>query len=139
MTDIDPATQAQRAREDGSPSVGQLVGQATQELSLLMRQEIALAKTELKQEAIKAGRAYGMLGGAGFAGYMVLLFASIAAWWALATVIPNGWAALVVTVIWAIIGAILYQTGRRQMRQVHPVPERTTETLKEIPETLKRR
>jgi tetrahydromethanopterin S-methyltransferase subunit C len=136
--DIDPAAQAQRAREDGSPTVGQLVGQATQELSLLMRQEIALAKTELKQEAIKAGRAYGMLGGAGFAGYMVLLFASIAAWWALATVIPNGWAALVVTAIWAIIGAVLYQAGRREMRQVHPMPERTAETLKELPETLKR-
>jgi Putative Actinobacterial Holin-X, holin superfamily III len=120
-------------------SVGQLVGQATQELSLLMRQEIALAKTEIKQEALKAGRAWGMFGGAGFAGYMVLLFASIAAWWALATVIPNGWAALCVTALWAIIGAVLYQLGRRQARQIHPMPERTAETLKELPEALKPR
>ena len=44
-------------------------------------QVIALAKAELKQEALRAGRPWGMLGGAGFAGYMVLLFASIAAWW----------------------------------------------------------
>ena len=137
--DMDPASYAQRARENGTASVGQLVGQATQEMSLLMRQEIALAKAELKREALKAGRGYGLLGGAGFAGYMVILFASIAAWWALATVIPNGWAALIVAVVWAIIGAILYQAGRRQARQVHPMPERTAETLKEIPETLKPR
>ena len=46
----------------------------------LMRQEIALAKAEVREEAVKAARAGGMLGAAGFAGYMVLLFASIAAW-----------------------------------------------------------
>jgi tetrahydromethanopterin S-methyltransferase subunit C len=127
----------ENGRDLADASVGQLVGLAAQDLSTLMRQEIALAKAEMKREAIKAGRAYGMFGGAGFAGYMVLLFASIAAWWGLATVVPNGWAALIVTAIWAVIGAILYQAGRRQMRQVHPIPERTTETLKEIPDALK--
>jgi Putative Actinobacterial Holin-X, holin superfamily III len=127
----------QEARDLSQATVGQLVGEATQDLSLLMRQELALAKTELRQEAMKAGKAYGMLGGAGFAGYMVLLFASIAAWWGLATVVPNGWAALIVTAAWAVIGAVLYRSGRRQMREVHPVPQRTTETLKELPETLK--
>ena len=125
------------ARDLSDASVGQLVGLAAQEVSTLMRQEIALAKAELKQEAVKAGRAWGMFGGAGFAGYMVLLFASIAAWWGLATVVPNGWAALIVTAIWAVIGAVLYQAGRSRMREVHPVPERTAETLKELPEALK--
>jgi tetrahydromethanopterin S-methyltransferase subunit C len=129
--------QDENGRDLSDASVGQLIGLAAQDLSTLMRQELALAKTEMKREAVKAGRAYGMLGGAGFAGYMVLLFASIAAWWGLATVVPNGWAALIVTAIWAVIGAILYQAGRRQMRQVHPVPERTTETLKELPDALK--
>jgi tetrahydromethanopterin S-methyltransferase subunit C len=125
------------ARDLAGASVGELVGLAAQDLSILMRQEIALAKAEVKQEAVKAGGAYGMFGGAGFAGYMVLLFASIAAWWGLATVVPNGWAALIVTAIWAVIGAVLYQAGRRRMRRVHPVPERTAETLKELPEALK--
>jgi tetrahydromethanopterin S-methyltransferase subunit C len=123
--------------ESGSASLGQLLGEVTKDLSTLMRQEVALAKAEIRQDATKAGKGAGMLGGAGFAGYMVLLFASIAAWWGLATVVPNGWAALIVTAIWAVIGAILYQAGRRQMRQVHPIPERTTETLKEIPDALK--
>jgi hypothetical protein len=134
-----PPRPDEAGRDLAGASVGQLVGLAAQDLSLLMRHEIALARAELKQEAVKAGRAWGMFGGAGFAGYMVLLFASIAAWWGLATVVPNGWAALIVTAIWAVIGAVLYQAGRSRMRQVHPVPERTAETLKEIPEALKPR
>jgi hypothetical protein len=130
-------TSQQPERDLAGASVGQLVGMAAQDLSLLMRQEIALAKAEVRQEAMKAGRAWGMFGGAGFAGYMVLLFASIAAWWGLAAVVPTGWAALIVTAIWAVIGAVLYQAGRSRMRQVHPVPERTTQTLKELPDALK--
>jgi apolipoprotein N-acyltransferase len=78
-----------------------------------------------------------MLGAAGFAGYMVLLFASIAAWWGLANLMDQGWAALIVTGIWAVIGAVLFVVGRGQLKQVNPKPERTVETVKEIPDTIK--
>ena len=125
------------AAPDTSASIGELVGQVSRDLSTLMRQELALAKAELKQEAAKTGKAAGMFGGAGFAGYMVLLFASIALWWGLTEVMASGWAALIVAAIWAVIGAVLYTTGRREMRQVHPVPPRTAETLQELPGTLK--
>jgi hypothetical protein len=119
-------------------SVGELFGQVAQDLSLLMRQELDLAKAEVKQEVTVAGKAAGMLGGAGFAGYMVLLFASIAAWWGLANVMANGWAALIVAGVWAVIGAVLFTVGRDRMKQVNPTPERTVETVKELPDTLKR-
>jgi Putative Actinobacterial Holin-X, holin superfamily III len=118
-------------------SVGELVGQVAQDLSLLMRQELDLAKAEVKQEAVKTGKAAGMLGAAGFAGYMVLLFASIALWWGLSNVMDQGWAALIVTGVWAIIGAVLFVLGRDRMKQVNPTPERTVETVKEIPDALK--
>jgi peptidoglycan/LPS O-acetylase OafA/YrhL len=95
-------------------------------------QVIALAKAELKQEALKAGRPWGMLGGAGFAGYMVLLFASFAAWWGFAEVMAPGWAALIVTAIWAVIGAVLYTQGRRRLREVNLKPERTGKTIGEM-------
>jgi hypothetical protein len=127
----------QSGRDVSDASVGQLVGEVTQDLSTLMRQELTLAKAEVKQEALKAGRAAGLFGGSGFAGYMVLLFASIAAWWGLAAVMPSGWAALIVAGIWAVIGAVLYAMGRRRMREVNPKPERTTETVKELPGALK--
>ena len=97
-------------------------------------QVIALAKAELKQEARKAGRPWGMLGGAGFAGYMVLLFASFAAWWGFAEVMAPGWAALIVTAIWAVIGAVLYTQGRRRLREVNLKPERTAKTIGEMPD-----
>jgi membrane protein implicated in regulation of membrane protease activity len=102
-----------------------------------MRQELELAKAEVKQEAVKTGKAAGMLGGAGFGGYMTLLFASIALWWGLANVMDQGWAALIVAGIWALIGAVLFMVGRRRLQQVHPTPERTAETVKELPGTLK--
>jgi putative superfamily III holin-X len=132
-------TSSGAGRDVGDTSVGELIGEVTRDLSTLMRQELDLAKAEVKQEAVKTGRAAGMLGAAGFAGYMVLLFLSVALWWALANVMDQGWAALVVAALWAIIGAVLFVNGRRQLRAVHPKPERTAETLKDIPDALKGR
>ncbi len=133
------AVPSEPVRDIASTSVGQLVSDVTQDLSTLMRQELALAKAEVKVEAVKAAKGAGMLGAAGFAGYMVLLFASIAAWWGLAAVMASGWAALIVTAIWAVIGAVLFAVGRRRMQEVNPTPERTKETVKEIPDALKGR
>ena len=118
-------------------SVGEMIGQVAQDLSLLMRQELDLAKAEVKQEITKSGKAAGLLGGAGFAGYMVLLFGSIAAWWGLANFMDQGWAALIVTGVWAVVGALLFAVGRGRMKQVNPKPELTVETVKELPDTLK--
>jgi nitrate/nitrite transporter NarK len=101
------------------------------DLSTLMRQELELAKAEVKQEATKSGKAVGMLAGAGVAGHFVLLFLSLALAWAIGNAIGYGWAFLVVAVLWAIVGAVLYGRGRKQLREVNPKPERTIETLKE--------
>jgi len=121
----------------GQTSVGQLLSEISQDLSTLMRQEVELAKAEIKTEVAKAGKGAGMLGGAGFAGYLVVLFLSFAAWWGLANVMDVGWAALIVAAIWALIGAILYLAGRSTMRRVNPKPERTLNTAKQIPDALK--
>ena len=118
-------------------SVGELLGHVAQDLSTLMRQEIELAKAEVKQEVTKTGKAAGLFGAAGFAGYMVLLFASIALWWGLANLMDQGWAALVVTGIWALIGAVAFVVARRQIKDVNPKPEQTIETVKELPDALK--
>jgi Putative Actinobacterial Holin-X, holin superfamily III len=140
MTSPDPHVEAMAGpggRDVTGASVGDLVGGVAQDLSTLMRQELALAKAEIKQEAVKAGRGAGMLGAAGFAGYMVLLFASIAAWWGLTEVMASGWAALIVTAVWAVIGAVLYVLGRQRLREVNLVPGQTAETVKEVPGMIK--
>jgi hypothetical protein len=131
------AVAGQPGRDVSETSVGDLLGQVTRDLSTLMRQEVALAKAEVREEAVKAARAGGMLGAAGFAGYMVLVFASVAAWQGLAEVMPSGWAALIVTAVWAVTGAVLFVLGRQRMREVNPKPERTVETVSEVPGTLK--
>jgi hypothetical protein len=121
----------------GGVSVGELVGNVTRDLSTLMRQEFALAQAELKAEASKTGKAAGALGAAGFAGYMAVLFLSICLWWALGHLIGNSWSALVVAAVWGIVGAVLYSSGRKKLREVNPTPERTVDTLKNVPDALK--
>ncbi|WP_338785175.1 phage holin family protein [Streptomyces sp. DG1A-41] len=103
----------------------------TSDLQTLFRQEVELAKTEIREEGAKAGKAAGMYGGAGFGGYMVALLLSLAAVSGLANVMDAGWAALIVAAVWAVIAAVLYVMGRSRMREVSPKPEQTVQTLKE--------
>jgi hypothetical protein len=119
-------------------SVGDLLGDVTRDLSTLMRQEVELAKAELRQEATKAGKAAGAFAGAGLAGYMVLLFLSFALWWGLSNVMDQGWAALIVAAVWAAIGAVMYTVGRNRARQIRGLRQ-TTETVREVPDALKGR
>jgi hypothetical protein len=116
--------------------LGELISGVTQDLSTLMRQELELAKAEVQQSASRAGKGAGMLGGAGVAGYFVLLFLSIAAWWAIGAGTGLGWSALIVAVIWAVIGAILYAAGRNSLKSVRGIPK-TADSVKKIPDALK--
>jgi len=125
------------AEEVSETSVGELIGNISNDLSTLFRQEVELAKAELKQEASKAGKAAGMLGAAGFAGYLVVVLLSFALVAALSNVMDPGWAALIVAVIWAIVGAVLYANGRKKLKTVDPTPRRTVETIKEDAQWLK--
>ncbi|HEX8306006.1 MAG TPA: phage holin family protein [Jatrophihabitans sp.] len=117
------------------PSIGELLSDISADLSTLMRQEVALAKAELTQSGKQAGKGAGLLAGAGIAGHMVLLFLSIALWWSIGNATGHGWSALIVAVIWAIIGAILASMGRKEMKNVTGVP-RTTDTVKKIPSAV---
>lgn len=117
-------------------SIGELVAEVSRDLSTLMRQEVELAKAEAKQSAQRAGKGAGMLAGAGVAGHMVLLFLSVALWWALGAVMGRGWSAVVVAVLWAAVAAVLAARGRKELRTVEGMPE-TTDTLKKIPNAVR--
>lgn len=132
MTDPTPS-EAKAA----TTSLGDLLGEVTRDMSTLMRQEVALAKAELKESATRSAKGAGMVGGAGYGALMAIFFLSVALWWWLGTLMGGGWAAVIVAVIWAVIAAVLFVVGRKQFAAVPGVPQ-TVETLKEIPETLKR-
>ena len=131
----EPAPSEAHQKADNA-SLGELLGDVTRDLSTLMRQEVELAKAELKQSATKAGKGSGMLAGAGVAGHFVLLFLSLGLMFALGALMPLGWAALIVAVIWGIIAAVLASIGRKELKQIKGLPQ-TGETLSEIPPTLK--
>jgi len=131
----EPPPSAAHVKADNA-SIGELLGDVTRDLSTLMRQEVELAKAELKQTTTRAGKGAGMLAGAGIGGHFVLLFLSLALMWALGAIMALGWAALIVAVIWAIIAAVLASTGRKELKQIKGLPQ-TGETLSEIPPTLK--
>ena len=69
--------------EAQAPSLGELFGEVSKDLSELVRQELALAKAEATQTATRAGKGVGMFAGAALGGYFVLLFLSVAGWWGL--------------------------------------------------------
>jgi hypothetical protein len=118
-------------------SVGQIVGAVSKDLSTLMRQEVALAKAEVRTEAKKAAKGAGMLGGAGVAGWFFLLFLGNALWWGLQNVMDAGLAALITAVVWGVIAGVLAVIGRNRLKTVDPKPEQTLETAKQIPDAMK--
>jgi len=137
---LDGETERDRERDVTQSSVGELIGGVTSDLSALMRQELDLAKAELKTEVAKAGKGAGLLGGAGYAGHLAVLFLSLTLMWALGDLFDQfAWGAFVVAVIWAIAAAVLFVQGRQQMKRVNPKPQQTVETLKEDVQWAKNR
>jgi hypothetical protein len=121
---------------DDGRSIGAVLSDITANLSTLLRQEVALAKAEVRESGARAGKGIGLLVGAGVAGLLLLVFVSVSAWWGLGQYIENQWSALVVAAVWAVIALILFLVGRRELQRVRGVPQ-TTETLSELPNALK--
>ncbi|MBB5824834.1 phage holin family protein [Micromonospora carbonacea] len=132
----DPTGAPHTADEVRSSSVGELLRQVTTDLSTLLRQEVELAKAEIRQEGRKAGRAAGLFGGAGFGGYMVALFLSLALWAGLSNVLDAGWAALIVAVLWGALAAVLYTLAKQHARRVRGLRQ-TNDSVQRIPDALK--
>lgn len=133
----DSGSGSQRVSEDPEPdvsqrSVGQLISEVTSDLTLLLSQELELAKAEIRVEATKAGKTAGAFGGAAGAGYFALLFASWTLLFALHALFNSyTWAALVVTLLYAVAGAVLFSRARKTAKTINPKPEMTVQTLKE--------
>lgn len=124
-TDIRPVSKGHRSNgqrsdghhRDGHQSVGELVGQATEQFSRLVRQELALAKHEFTEKGRRAGRGGGLLGAAGafaYAGLLALAGTGVAA---LSLTLPVWAAALIVT---AVLFVIMRRAGRGRPRPTAP-------------------
>ncbi|WUJ74398.1 phage holin family protein [Kribbella soli] len=119
------------------PTVGQLVANASKELSSLVRSEVELAKTELKKTAVAAGTGAGMFAAAAFLALLAVILLSIAAAYGLtAAGLHPAIAFLIVAGAYLLIGAILVFIGMRALKSAKG-PERTIETSKQSVEALK--
>jgi hypothetical protein len=117
-------------------SVGDLLSEVTRDISTLLHQEVELAKAEARQSAKEAAKGGSMFAGAAVAGHFVLLFLSIAAWWAIGDAMDSwAWSAVIVAAVWAVVAAVLALRGRSASRRVTGLNQ-TTDTVKKIPNAL---
>lgn len=123
-------------RQDAPPRaeapMGELVKQLSEQTSQLVRQEVELAKAELAEKGKDAGAGAGMLGAGGILGLFGAAAVTTAVILALADIVPDPIAALIVGVVYLAGAAVLAMRGRDRVKQAGPaVPEQTIETVKE--------
>ncbi len=118
-------------RPGADQSTAQLVQRASEQISRLVRDELALAKAELTEKGKHAGVGIGLFGGgASLALYGVgALIAS--AILALALVMPGWLAALIVAVVLFVIAGVLALAGKKQVSQaVPPMPKAASDSVR---------
>ena len=125
------AVEANSSSTSSTRSLGEIVGDITQDMSTLIRQEMDLAKSEMKREVTKLGKGAGMFGGAGATGYLTLIFLSLALVYLLDNWMPVELAALIVALLWGIVTAALALKGRQEIKNANPDLPVTQQTLKE--------
>jgi hypothetical protein len=122
-------------------SIGSLLRGVLVDIRELIREEIALARVELSQQATRAKLAAASLGVAAVALLFGGTFLLIAVAVGLADLLnwPVWTGFLIVALLLSILGFVMLATGRRRLREFQPMPEETVETIKENSEWLKRR
>ncbi|MEI2784661.1 MAG: phage holin family protein [Candidatus Nanopelagicales bacterium] len=130
-------------REKQTPSpeqpLSELISNLTEDTSRLFRQEVALARAEIKQEASVAMVGAAMMAMAGALSAVALILLSLAAAEGLQRLfdIDLAWCYFIVAVIWLIVAGVLFSKGKKKIAEVNPKPERTVESIKDVADTLK--
>jgi uncharacterized membrane protein YqjE len=110
----------------------ELVKTLSQQVSTLAHQEVALAKAELAEKGKKAGVGAGLLTGGGVAALLALGSLTAFLILLLDLVTPAWLAALIVTLLWFVVAAVLALQGKEKVQEVgKPLPEKTVESVKE--------
>ncbi len=129
---VTPRPETGPAAEPGGPPLGDLLKQLTRDSATLVRQEVALAKAELRQNVkslakdaamIAIGAVLALVGGLVMVAFLVIL---------LGDVLDNYWlGALIVGVLFLLVGGLLAMSGAKKLQKEEVAPTRTIETLKE--------
>lgn len=129
-----PASPSQSRPE---PSLGELVGQVSEQTSRLIRDELRLAQAEMTAKAKKAGIGAGLFGGAGIIALYALECLVAAAILALAGPVPAWAAALIIGGALLAVAAVAALVGKREVKQATPaMPAEAVAGLKKDAHTL---
>ena len=115
----------------------EIVGDIVSHAQEIVRSEVRLAKTELKEEGKKAARASVMLAAGAFVGLYALGFIFWAIAYALGLFMPQWLGALIVGVVLAIAAGAMAMMGVARIKEVEPVPDKAVREVKEDVEWLK--
>jgi hypothetical protein len=110
---------------------GELVQELFQEAKSLVREEIRLAKAEIRSEAKGVGKSAGLMGAGGIIAHVALFCFAAFVCLLLAAVMPAPLAAFLTTVIFGGVGAALLIAGKKRLKAAHLKPETTLKTLQE--------
>ena len=128
---VDGATRAVVPPPDpSSASTGELIGQLTDQLSRLVRDEVRLAQAEVTQKAKRLGIGAGLFGGAGLVAVLGLNALITAAILGLANVLPGWLAAIIIAVVLFAVAGVLALIGRKDVQQA--TPPLPTETVASV-------
>jgi len=111
--------------------ISELLKRLSNETTHLVKMELELAKAEMTQKGKQAGTGVGLLGGGGVAGLLALIALTLTLIFLLDTFMKLWIAALIVTVLWAVVAAVLALKGKNELKEVNPAPQQTIETVKE--------
>jgi hypothetical protein len=118
--------------------VSDLLRQVSDEATTLVRQEIRLAKAEMAGKGKEIGVGAGLVGGAGYTLHLAGLGLMLCVIFALATVMAAWLAALVVTLAFVAVAAVLALAGKKRIQNAGaPVPQEAMESVKQTIETVK--
>lgn len=118
--------------------IGEVVNRVKEDASTLVSQEMRLAKAEMSGKAKEIGLGAGMAGGAGYVAYLASIAFMLTLIFALAEVMPEWTAALIVTVLFAAVAGVLALKAKQKIQQAGPpIPEQTVESVKQTIETVK--
>ncbi len=119
------------ATEQTERTLGQLVAQASQDITEIMRAEVALAKAEIKADVKNGALAGGLFSAAGYIVVLTTVLLSIAAGYGLTALgLAPGWAFLILSVVYLLLAGGLVLIGKSRVSRVGP-PERTIRSAKE--------
>lgn len=135
-----PGSTDHLAGRNGRESVAELVEQASEQFNRLVRQELRLAKAEIRQKGERFKVGGGLFGAAGVVGFLALqaLVAAVIA--ALALAFPLWASALMVGAVLLVVAAVLTATGKKQVGRGTPAaPEQAIAGIKADAAEIKER